>query len=123
MESEAALHLLPQPVLVVDAEARLCFVNAAGAQLLRERMALRLVSGAGRRLNEAADESGVSSNTAPAQLRALFAKTGMRRQADLVRLPWNIAQHNLRIFIPQTLQRPAKGRRFRPFCVMQITPG
>jgi len=45
MELEAVLHLLPQPVLVVDRDARLVFANAAGAQLLRDRNVLKLVSG------------------------------------------------------------------------------
>jgi DNA-binding CsgD family transcriptional regulator len=41
---------------------------------------------AGRRLIDVAEESGVSVNTVRVQLRALFAKTGMHRQADLLRL-------------------------------------
>jgi DNA-binding CsgD family transcriptional regulator len=180
VEFEEVLHLLPQPVLVVDQEARLFFANAAGEQLLRHRNFLRVTSGrlrpahrddaaafskalspvpraidgnasltlretgadrpvvlrvmplrrpnqaewsgriallvevpppvrpldalagayrlspaetrlwaaltAGRRLTEAAEESGVSVNTARVQLRALFTKTGVHRQADLMRL-------------------------------------
>jgi len=179
-ELEAALHLLPQPVLVVEADARLVFANAAGAQLLREGTMLRLKAGrlgaahrgdgaalakalspvpqgadgdgslalrragasapaiirvvplrspnraefsgrialmvelppapkgldtwaaafrlspaetrlwtalsAGRRLIDIAEESGVSVNTVRVQLRTLFMKTGVHRQADLLRL-------------------------------------
>jgi DNA-binding CsgD family transcriptional regulator len=178
MEFEAALRLLPQPVLVVDRDARLFFANAAGEALLREGRLLRLVAGriraahrgdaaalakalnpmpdgadgslalrragdrtpavlrltplrrgnraewsgrialmvelppaprgldtwaaafhlspaetrlwtalsAGRRLIDIAEESGVSLNTVRVQLRTLFQKTGVHRQADLLRL-------------------------------------
>lgn len=180
MEFEAALNLLPQPALVVDRDARLFFANAAGAQMLRDRDVLKVVSGrlcavhrtdaaafagalspvprasdgnaslalrragdmrpvivrimplrrrnraewsgriavlveiptavlgldalsevfrlspaetrlwaglaAGRRLPDIADECGVTVNTLRVQLRMLFAKTGMHRQADLIRL-------------------------------------
>jgi DNA-binding CsgD family transcriptional regulator len=41
---------------------------------------------AGRRLIDIADESGVSVNTLRVQLRTLFQKTGVHRQADLLRL-------------------------------------
>ncbi len=41
---------------------------------------------AGRRVIDVAEESGVSVNTVRVQLRSLFAKTGMHRQADLLRL-------------------------------------
>jgi DNA-binding CsgD family transcriptional regulator len=39
----------------------------------------------GRTLSEAADASGVSINTVRTQLRGLLAKSGARRQSDLVR--------------------------------------
>lgn len=45
MAFEAALHLLQQPVLVVDGEARLFFANAAAETLLREATLLRLAAG------------------------------------------------------------------------------
>lgn len=48
------------------------------------RLARRLAEG--RSLKEAAAEFGVSINTVRMQLRNVFAKTGTRRQADLVRL-------------------------------------
>jgi DNA-binding CsgD family transcriptional regulator len=41
---------------------------------------------AGRRLIDIAEESGVSVNTVRVQLRTLFLKTGVHRQADLLRL-------------------------------------
>jgi DNA-binding CsgD family transcriptional regulator len=41
---------------------------------------------AGRRLIDIAEESGVSVNTVRVQLRTLFQKTGVHRQADLLRL-------------------------------------
>ena len=180
VEFETALHLLPQPVLVVDRDARLIFANAAGEQQLREATVLRLTAGclrtvhrgdgaalakalnpvphgsdgngslvlhragdkrpvilrimplrrrnraewsgriallaevppavqgadalaaafrlspaetrlwagltAGCRLIDIAEESGVSVNTVRVQLRTLFEKTGVHRQADLLRL-------------------------------------
>ncbi len=180
MVFEAALHLLPQPVLVVESDARLLYANTAGAQLLRDRDVLKVVAGrlravhrddaaalagalspvpravdgdaslmlrriganrpvvlrvvplrrsnqaewsgriallveappplhglealaaafrlspaetrlwaaltAGRRVIDVAEESGVSVNTVRVQLRSLFAKTGVHRQADLLRL-------------------------------------
>lgn len=178
MALEATLHLLPQPVLVVDCDARLFFANGAGEQILRDRDVLKLAAGrlgavhradaralakalspvpraadgdaglvlrriggdrpvvlrvlplrhraewsgriallgevpaplhglgllavafrlspsetrlwaalaAGRRLTDFAGEAGISVNTARVQLRALFAKTGVHRQAELLRL-------------------------------------
>jgi DNA-binding CsgD family transcriptional regulator len=180
MEFEAVLHLLPQPVLVVDRDGHLVFANAPGEQLLREGRMLRVAAGrvrpahrgdiaafvkalnpiadgadgdgslalrragekrpvmvrvtplrrrnraewsgrialmvelppaprgldtwavafrlspaetrlwaalsAGRRLIDIAEESGVSVNTVRVQLRTLFQKTGVHRQADLLRL-------------------------------------
>jgi DNA-binding CsgD family transcriptional regulator/PAS domain-containing protein len=180
MEFEAVLHLLPQPVLVVDRDGHLLFANAAGEQLLRAGTMLRVAAGrirpahrgdiaafakalnpiadgadgdgslalrragerrpvmvrvtplrrrnraewsgrialmvelppaprgldtwavafrlspaetrlwaalsAGRRLIDIAEESGVSINTVRVQLRTLFQKTGVHRQADLLRL-------------------------------------
>jgi DNA-binding CsgD family transcriptional regulator len=190
MEFETVLHLLPQPVLIVDRDARLFFANAAGEQMLRDRDVLQLVAGhlravhredaaalasalspvpraadgdarlalrrigadrpvvlrvmplrrrnqaewsgriallaevppplsrlevlaeayrlspaetrlwaalaAGRRMAEFAEAAGISVNTARVQLRALFAKTGVHRQADLLRLalePGRVAQN------------------------------
>jgi DNA-binding CsgD family transcriptional regulator len=42
---EETLHLMAQPVLIVDREAKLIFANGAGAQLLAARDGLRLESG------------------------------------------------------------------------------
>lgn len=47
-------------------------------------LALRLA--AGESLQQASDELGISPNTARAHLRAIFAKTGVDRQARLVRV-------------------------------------
>jgi len=40
----------------------------------------------GRELTEIAEAFGIARNTARAQLRTIYDKTGVRRQADLVRL-------------------------------------
>ena len=48
------------------------------------RLACLLADGAS--LDECAIQLGVSRNTARSQLQAVFAKTGTRRQGDLVRL-------------------------------------
>lgn len=48
------------------------------------RLATRLADGAG--LDEAAEMLGISRNTARSQLQAIYAKTGVNRQGDLVRL-------------------------------------
>lgn len=48
------------------------------------RLASQLASGAG--LEEAAAALGVSRNTARSQLQAIYGKTGINRQGDLVRL-------------------------------------
>jgi len=47
-------------------------------------LALRLAAGAS--LQEASDELGISPNTARAHLRSIFTKTGVDRQAKLVRV-------------------------------------
>lgn len=48
------------------------------------QLALQLANGL--TLDEAADELGISKNTARAHLRAIFSKTGVTRQATLVRM-------------------------------------
>ncbi|MGE8365920.1 helix-turn-helix transcriptional regulator [Cupriavidus basilensis] len=48
------------------------------------QLALQLADGLA--LEEAADELGISKNTARAHLRAIFSKTGVTRQATLVRM-------------------------------------
>jgi DNA-binding CsgD family transcriptional regulator len=40
----------------------------------------------GRRLTDYADSAGITLNTAKTHLKQIFAKTGSRRQADLIRL-------------------------------------
>lgn len=54
--------------------------------LTRAEASLALHLAAGLSLDEAAEALGVSRNTARAHLRAVFAKTGVSRQAGLVRL-------------------------------------
>lgn len=75
----ALLAEVPAPVHRLDALAAAYRLSPAEARLWKALTA-------GRRLIEAAEESGVSVNTARVQLRALFAKTGVHRQADLIRL-------------------------------------
>ncbi|MNT69412.1 Bacterial regulatory protein, luxR family [compost metagenome] len=48
--------------------------------------ALALVLADGMTLDEAAEALGTSKNTARAHLRAIFSKTGVTRQATLVRM-------------------------------------
>jgi DNA-binding CsgD family transcriptional regulator len=55
-----------------------------GLTAAESRLALRLAAGA--TLADAADAFGVTQNTVRAQLRAVFEKTGARRQSDLIRL-------------------------------------
>ncbi|QDZ07850.1 helix-turn-helix transcriptional regulator [Sphingomonas panacisoli] len=62
----------------LDARARFNLTAAEG------RLATAIAEG--QSLREAADRIGVSVHTVRAQLSAVFAKTGTRRQADLVRL-------------------------------------
>ena len=50
-------------------------------------MALKLVDGAS--LEEVAEELSIRRNTARAHLRAIFSKTGVRRQTELVRILLN----------------------------------
>ena len=50
----------------------------------RRLLAAALASG--RSLVEAADTLGIAHNTARAHLRSIFAKTGARRQSQLVHL-------------------------------------
>lgn len=69
---------LPAMLSVVDLE-RLFGLSPAEA-----RLATRLADGEG--LDEAAVALGVSRNTARSQLQAVFSKTGINRQGDLVRL-------------------------------------
>lgn len=54
--------------------------------LTRAEAALAVSLMAGRTVHEAADELGISTGTARIQLKQVFAKTGVHRQTDLVRL-------------------------------------
>lgn len=55
-------------------------------ELTRAEASLALMLARGLSINEASTELGVSPHTARAQLKAIFAKTGVGRQAELVRL-------------------------------------
>lgn len=70
---------LLHPVPPAEALRRLYGLTAAEARLMRSL-------GAGETLEEAAARFAVGRETVRSQLRALFDKTGTRRQADLVRL-------------------------------------
>ena len=59
------------------------------------RLASRLADGAG--LDEAAAILGISRNTARSQLQAIYGKTGVNRQGDLVRLLLNSAAAHARV--------------------------
>jgi DNA-binding CsgD family transcriptional regulator len=55
-----------------------------GLTAAEARIAVLLVEGRG--LNEAAELSGVTRNTAKTQLQSVFAKTQVQRQGELIRL-------------------------------------
>lgn len=78
-----ALLVLRDParpaMLPVDDLERLFGLSPAEA-----RLATRLADGDG--LDEATQALGISRNTARSQLQSIFAKTGVNRQGDLVRL-------------------------------------
>jgi DNA-binding NarL/FixJ family response regulator len=51
----------------------------------------------GKRIREIARQRRVSVETVRSQLRAIFRKTGVARQTDLVRLLWVVLQPRLRV--------------------------
>lgn len=57
--------------------------------LTNAEASLTLLLAKGLSINEASDELSVSPHTARSQLKAIFAKTGVSRQAELVRLVIN----------------------------------
>lgn len=63
------------------------------------RLAARIADGAG--LDEAAEALGVTRNTARSQLQAIFAKTGVNRQGELVRLLLGSAAANVSGVTPE----------------------
>ncbi|MCL4837397.1 MAG: helix-turn-helix transcriptional regulator [Thermoanaerobaculia bacterium] len=76
-------------VFVVDPERRLVLPAEALRQLYgltpaEARLTLALAEGMG--IPEAAEQLGITRETAKSTLRTIFAKTGARRQAELVRL-------------------------------------
>jgi len=80
-------------VVLVDPDARLAPAIHTLRTMLdltpaEARLAIALQSGDD--ISEASDRLHISSETARKQLRAIFAKTGVRRQADLVALLANL---------------------------------
>lgn len=76
-------------VFISDPEHQQTSNHQLLAQLFRltraeSSLATRLARG--ETLTEAADSLGISPHTARAQLKSIFAKTGVTRQADLIRL-------------------------------------
>ncbi|MCY1266728.1 hypothetical protein D9M68_161840 [compost metagenome] len=84
-----------RPTLVVyvrDAVGKSQVNNAVAKQLFNftpAETALALELANGLSLEEAAENLGIMRNTARAHLRAIFSKTGVRRQAELVRVMLN----------------------------------
>jgi DNA-binding CsgD family transcriptional regulator len=76
-------------IFVSDPEARadstpLVLQRLYGLSPAEGRLAALLFQG--RRLEEAAEELGISLHTARNQLKSIFQRTGSRRQSDLMRL-------------------------------------
>lgn len=76
-------------VLLTDPEQEPCYpadflARCYGLTAAEARLACAIV--AGRSLQDAADEFGVTTGTARNQLKQIFAKTDVKRQAELVRL-------------------------------------
>ncbi|MCW8193229.1 helix-turn-helix transcriptional regulator [Proteobacteria bacterium 005FR1] len=84
-----------QPALVLyvrDAVGKPQVSNVAAMRLFEftpAETALALELANGLSLEEAAENLGIMRNTARAHLRAIFSKTGVRRQAELVRVILN----------------------------------
>ena len=79
-------------VFVRDAESKTQAPNRMlqqlfGLTLAETNLAVELVNGLS--LEEAAEALGIRRNTARAHLRAIFSKTGVRRQTELVRIVLN----------------------------------
>ncbi len=85
------------PLFLIASRARDLAEPLHGAEVMHifgltsaeARVALRLAVGLS--LAEIADESGVSVNTVRAQLRSIYAKTGVTKQSELVATIWRIA--------------------------------
>jgi DNA-binding CsgD family transcriptional regulator len=82
-------------LVVLDLDARPRPPEAAlraafGLTAAEARLASRLA--AGESLADAADALGIAKNTARFQLRAVFAKTGVSRQGELVAALTRLAQ-------------------------------
>ncbi len=61
--------------------------------LTRRQSDLALLLASGRPLGECADDLGIAEKTARRHLAAIFAKTDLHRQVDLVRLVLSLPQH------------------------------
>ncbi|NBA93709.1 helix-turn-helix transcriptional regulator [Pseudomonas sp. R5(2019)] len=103
-----------QPRVVVyvrDAVGKSQANNGVAKQLFNftpAETALALELANGLSLEEAAEELGIMRNTARAHLRAIFSKTGVRRQAELVRVMLNsVVSLGANGMTP--LQRPAEA--------------
>lgn len=79
----AALLLVTDPAAVPRTLGTM-LIELYGFSQAEARLAVLLAQG--RTLQEAADERGVGVETVRSQLRSLLAKSGVHRQADLVRL-------------------------------------
>jgi len=70
----------------VECRFRVCRNHAPKQFSARDKTICALLLTNGLTLEEAAEESGISKNTARTHLRAIFSKTGVTRQATLVRI-------------------------------------
>lgn len=101
------------PVLLVyvrDAEGRTPLNNAVARQLFGftpSETALVIELANGLSLEEAAQSLGIRRNTARAHLRAIFSKTGVRRQTELVRIILNSVVSLGREHIQKNLKQPS----------------
>jgi DNA-binding CsgD family transcriptional regulator len=88
-ERSAAFFRGPECIVVLEDPVRdlQIAVEELGALYKLTASERRVVAGlaAGHTLNEVAALYGISSLTARTQLKQVFAKTGMRRQSDLIR--------------------------------------
>lgn len=82
-ERTAAVVFIADPE---DQHLRMPQVLATLYNLTDAESELAALLSAGRSIDEAARERGVSAHTVRTQLKKIFAKTGVSRQADLVRL-------------------------------------
>jgi DNA-binding CsgD family transcriptional regulator len=87
LNDAAALVILAPRAHEVPLSGWRALLDAFGLTPAEHRLTAFLASGG--RLSEAADSFGVSRHTVGNQLRSIFEKTGVTRQADLIRLLWS----------------------------------